>query len=61
MPMTFSVPKRHSALGVVILENKTPVARKNRPALKSFLLLAFSCKRRHFCPFCHQKRVPING
>jgi hypothetical protein len=21
------------------------------------LLLAFSCKRRHFCPSCHQKRV----
>ena len=20
-------------------------------------LLAFSCKRRHFCPSCHQKRV----
>jgi len=20
-------------------------------------LLAFSCKRRHFCPYCHQKRV----
>jgi len=20
-------------------------------------LLAFSCKRRHFCPFCHQKRM----
>jgi hypothetical protein len=19
--------------------------------------LAFSCKRRHFCPSCHQKRV----
>jgi hypothetical protein len=21
------------------------------------LILAFSCKRRHFCPSCHQKRV----
>ncbi|MHC4463083.1 MAG: transposase zinc-binding domain-containing protein [Planctomycetota bacterium] len=20
-------------------------------------LLAYSCKRRHFCPSCHQKRV----
>jgi hypothetical protein len=22
-------------------------------------LLAFSCKRRHFCPSCHQKRVVV--
>jgi ribosomal protein S27E len=24
-------------------------------------LLAFSCKRRHFCPSCHQKRVVVFG
>ena len=24
-------------------------------------LLAYSCKRRHFCPSCHQKRVAESG
>jgi hypothetical protein len=28
-----------------------------KPYRASECLLPFSCKRRHFCPFCHQKRV----
>ena len=27
------------------------------PGCQHEYLLAFSCKRRHFCPSCHQKRV----
>jgi len=28
-------------------------------ACRSDYLLAFSCKRRYFCPSCHQKRVVL--
>ncbi|MEJ2157836.1 MAG: transposase zinc-binding domain-containing protein [Desulfobacteraceae bacterium] len=27
------------------------------PGLRTRDLLAYSCKRRHFCPSCHQNRV----
>ena len=32
-------------------------ARVKCPDCQHEYLLAFSCKRRHFCPSCHQKRV----
>ena len=36
-------------------------ARIKCPDCKHEYLLPFSCKRRHFCPTCHQKRVIVFG
>ena len=36
-------------------------ARVKCPDCNHEYLLPFSCKRRHFCPTCHQKRVIVFG
>jgi hypothetical protein len=38
-----------------------PIARARRTDCGHEYLLAFSFKRRHFCPSCHQKRVAQFG
>ena len=45
----------HRYLDCGILQNG--FARVKRKDCNHEYLLAFSCKRRHFCPSCHQKRV----
>jgi hypothetical protein len=43
----------------VVKKAPRPLARVKCEDCGHEYLLAFSCKRRHFCPSCHQKRVVV--